>query len=396
MTVEGSNPNHVIFALWLLVFSASSQIMIFSPILMRIAEDLSIHDAFLGTVVSSYTVMVGIFAVIAGPVSDRIGRRKILLLGSGSMTVFLLFHLLVTGYWSLMAVRVLAGTAGGVLSGAAVAYVGDYFPYERRGWATGWVMSGSAFGQIIGIPAGIVLAERFGFWSPFLLFSATMGLAFALVWHRVPQPQSLDSYRPLSMTTALREYLEMLKEPGVAAASGSFFFLFAGMSLFVIYLPAWLELGVEARPSEIAVLFILGGIGNALTAPQAGKLSDRVGRRSIILCSCIGLSAIMALTTVVVECMAVAYPLFFLAMVLMAMRIGPFSAMLTALVSHCRRGSLMSLTVAVGQAGYAFGGAVSGPLFVQYGYRSDTGVAAVSVLLMGILVWYFVPEPRVR
>jgi predicted MFS family arabinose efflux permease len=392
--VEGSKPYQVLFALWLLVFSASSQIMIISPILTQIGADLSIHDAVLGTLVSSYTVMVGIFAVISGPVSDRIGRRKILLLGSGSMTVFLLLHSLVTGYWSLMAVRVLAGAAGGILSGAAVAYIGDYFPYERRGWATGWVMSGSAFGQILGIPIGIFLAGSFGFRSPFFLFSATMGLTFLLVWLRVPQPQRIGSFHPLSITTAVREYLEMLKEPGVAAASGSFFFLFMGMSLFVVYLPAWLERGVGAQPSEIAVLFLLGGIGNALAGLQAGKLSDRIGRRSIILCSCVGLSVVMALTTVVVVGMAVAYPLFFLAMVLMAMRVGPFSAMLTALVSHRQRGSLMSLTVAVGQAGYALGGAVSGLLFVQYGYRSDTGVGAVAVLLMGVLVWNFVPEPR--
>src|SRR5690606_16277296 len=102
-----------------------------------------------------------------------IGRRRILMIGAGTMTLALSLHGLVGGYVSFLAVRVFAGMAGGILSGAAVSYIGDYFPYERRGWATGWVMSGAAFGQIIGIPAGIVMAERWGFRSPFYLFAVT-------------------------------------------------------------------------------------------------------------------------------------------------------------------------------------------------------------------------------
>ncbi|NNF11853.1 MAG: MFS transporter, partial [Gemmatimonadetes bacterium] len=126
--------------------------MILSPILPMIGDQLDIADAVLGTLVSVYSLMVGIFAILAGPVSDKIGRRRILLLGCGAMTVALSLHGFVSGYASFLLVRMFAGCAGGILSGAAVSYIGDYFPYERRGWATGWVMSGAAVGQIIGIP----------------------------------------------------------------------------------------------------------------------------------------------------------------------------------------------------------------------------------------------------
>ena len=118
--------------------------MIIAPILPQIGDDLGIADAALGTLVSVYSLMVGIFAILSGPVSDRIGRRRILLVGCGAMTVALILHTLVSDYASFLTVRMFAGMAGGMLSGAAVSYIGDYFPYERRGWATGWVMSGSA------------------------------------------------------------------------------------------------------------------------------------------------------------------------------------------------------------------------------------------------------------
>ena len=88
-----------------------------------------------------------------------------------------------------------------------------------------------------------------------------------------------------------------------------------------------------------------------------------------------------------------AYVFFFATMVLVAMRISPFSALLTALVSDERRGSLMSLTVALGQLGFALGGAVAGPLYAEVGYGSNAVLGAAFVLLMGLIVWHFIPEP---
>ena len=387
-----ASPNLILFALWLLVFAASSQIMIISPILPRIGEELNIAEAVLGTLVSAYSLMVGVFAVISGPISDKIGRRRILLIGTGVMTVALMLHHLVIGYYSFLAVRVVAGMAGGVLSGAAVSYIGDYFPYNRRGWATGWVMSGSAFGQIIGIPLGVVLADLFGFKSPFWLFAAMMALTFALIFLRVPQPPVRRAGR-LTLGSAVSNYAAMLQRREVAAASLAFFLMFLGVSLYIVYLPTWLEGAKGASSTQIATLFLVGGIANVLTGPQAGRLSDRIGRKVIVLISCVGLSVVMLSTTFVLTDLWLAYPLFFVTMVLVAMRISPFSALLTALVSGRLRGSLLSLTVALGQVGFAIGAAVAGPLYDRYGYLSNTAIAAASVLAMGVVVWLYVPEP---
>lgn len=383
----------VVFTLWLLVFSAASQTMIISPILPMIGDQLAISDAVLGTLVSAYSIMVGIFAVISGPISDRIGRRRILILGCGTMTAALTLHGFVESYGAFLAVRVFAGCAGGVLSGAAVSYIGDYFPYQRRGWATGWVMSGAAVGQIVGIPLGIVLAARWGFRAPFYIFAATMAATVLLLLARVPQPEVERSTGRLSVGQAASDYWAMIRQPKIAWAALAFFMMFLGVSLFVIYLPTWLERELGATGDQIALMFLVGGIANVVTGPQAGKLSDRIGRKGIILISCVGLSILMVATVPVVTSVWAAYVFFFLTMVLVAMRISPFSALLTALVEDRRRGSLMSLTVALGQLGFAFGGAVAGPLFAGVGYASNTVLAAVSMLLMGLIVWFFVPEP---
>ena len=168
----------------------------------------------LGTLVSAYSLMVGIFAVISGPISDRIGRRRILLLGTGVMALALSLHVFIADYASFLVLRMLAGIAGGVLSGSAVSYIGDWFPYDRRGWATGWVMSGAAFGQIIGIPLGIVMAGRWGFRAPFYMFAVTMALTFILIWFRIPQPPVRRHDTPLSILGAARDYWTMLRREG--------------------------------------------------------------------------------------------------------------------------------------------------------------------------------------
>jgi len=370
--------------------------MIISPILPQIGDDLDIADAVLGTLVSAYSLMVALFAILSGPVSDRFGRRRILLIGCVTMTVALSLHGFVDGYVSFLLVRVFAGMAGGMLSGAAVSYIGDYFPYERRGWATGWVMSGAAFGQIIGIPMGIVMAERWGFRSPFYLFAATMAGTVLLLFFQVPQPTGKRSKGRLTVRRAVDDYVAMLRRPEIAWAAAAYFMMFMGVSIFVIYLPTWLERDIGASGDQIALMFLVGGIANVLTGPQAGKLSDRIGRKGIILMACVGLSILMILTVPLVTNVVTAYVFFFLTMVLVAMRISPFSALLTTLVSDERRGSLMSLTVALGQLGFALGGAVSGPLFAKMGYVSNTLLSAVFMLAMGLIVWFRIPEPQAK
>lgn len=383
----------ILFALWLLIFSASSQIMIISPMLPQIGAQLGIPEATQGTLVSAYALMVGVCALLIGPISDKVGRRRVLLAGSGLMTLALALHVAATSYAALLVLRGLAGAAGGVLSGAAVSYVGDYFPYERRGWANGWIMSSTALGQILGVPLGTLLAGRYGFRMPFLLFAVTMGATFLLVWRFVPQPPVRRTAGRLTISGALKNYVEMLKRTETLAAAATYALMFLSIALYVIYLPTWLTTTRQATSGQIASLFLVGGVANALTGPYAGRLSDIVGRKALILTSCLGLSVVMLTTTWLVRDFWVAYPLFFLTMMLVAARMSPFQALLSAIVSDEQRGQLMSLAISIGQLGFAVGGALAGLAYTRYGYASNTIAGAASVLLMALVVWRFLPEP---
>ena len=81
----------VLLALWLMVFAASSQTMIIAPILPRIGEELGVGEAMLGSLIAVYGVMAGVFALVAGPISDRIGRRPTLVI-TLLVWLFVLIH----------------------------------------------------------------------------------------------------------------------------------------------------------------------------------------------------------------------------------------------------------------------------------------------------------------
>lgn len=386
----------ILSALWLMVFSASSQVMIVAPILPRIGEALAVQQSLLGTLVTAYAIMLSVFALITGPISDHIGRRAVLLMGSGSMAFALFLHVLADSYLSLLGARALAGAAGGMLSGAAVSYVGDYFPYHRRGWANGWIMSGIAVGQILGIPVGTILADQWGFRWPFLLFAIVMTASTAMIWRFVPQPDVELDKNPLSIRRAVRNYGRLLREFHIGMGTAAYFLMFFSVGLYVIYLPTWLEETLLVGGQEIASLFLVGGLASVVAGPLAGRVSDNIGRKPLIVFSCIGLGLAMLLTTYLVKDMWSAYLVFAISMVMVGMRISPFQSLMSELVTAERRGILMSLAVGIGQVGIGISGLVAGFVYMNFGFLSSTVMGAAAIMLMAFIVRQFLPEPELK
>ncbi len=394
MTAPHGNDLLVLFALWLLVFSASSQLMIVAPMLPQISRELDVPGEMQGVLVSAYALMVGIFALIVGPISDKYGRRRVLLAGTALMAIALTLHAAATTFTVFLLVRLLAGLAGGVLTGSAVSYVGDYFPYNRRGWANGWIMSSTALGQIAGVPLGTVVADSLGFRMPFLMFAVTMAVTFLLVWQFVPQPDVERAQEKLTVSDALRKYWRLLHRGEVVAGAGAYMLMYFSFAFLVVFLPTWLASEFAATQRQIASVFFVGGIANVITGPIAGRLSDRIGRKGLVIYASLGFALVSALLTFVTTAFWIVYPLFFVMMILVAARMSPFQALVSSLASGAQRGSLMSLAVSIGNLGSAVGGSLAGLAYARFGYRSNTMLGAVAVVLMAALVWRFLPEPR--
>ena len=221
-----------------------------------------------------------------------------------------------------------------------------------------------------------------------------MAITFVLIFLRVPQPDVVLQKSKITFKNSFIKYRELLKRKDILAVAISYLLMFLSLSVFIIYLPSWLSKQFNVTVSQIGWVFFAGGIINAITGPNAGKLSDQIGRKKMIISSCLGLAMLMALTTTIITDFLIVFIIFPLAMALVAMRLSPFQALSSELVDSKNRGSLMSLLVAIGNIGAGLAGLIAGPLFEFYGYFSNTLLGAITFIITAFVVWKFVPEPE--
>ena len=380
------HPAPILFALWLKVFTVSSQIYVIIPILPRVGAALSIPEPLHGTLVSAYSITLSVVALLGGPLSDRLGRHRIMLLGCTGMAMALFLHLIAYSYASLLCLRALTGISGGMLSGSVVAYVGDYFPRDKRGWAMGYVLSGLAFGQMIGIPAGTLLAERLDFRWTFVLFGALMAGSGVLVWRVLPPVHHGNAAERFTFRHIFDSYRSVHHQRAATTAVLANLLTFMAINVYLIYLPAWLERALGFSAVQMATMFFIGGTASVLASPLVGRVSDRLGQRPLIVGAYVAMGLMTALTTLLAGSVWSAYLVFTGMMFIIALRIIPYQSLLTMLVPDRQRGTLTSMSFSAGQIGMGLGGIIAGPVYSHHGFLGNCTAAALIAATLAVIV----------
>lgn len=281
-----------IFAL-AVINSISFGIMI--PILPNLIRELAGGDTAAASewnvvFATSWGVMQFICGPLLGMVSDRYGRRPVLLLSMAGLAVDFLFMAFAPTLWWLLLGRILNGATAASFS-TANAYLADVTPPDQRAKVFGWMGSAFSFGFLIGPIIGGVLGEQ-NFRVPFL---AAAALTFAnLLYGLFVLPESLPLEKratrydwrranPLGSLRLLRSKLGLLPLAGVG-----FLFQFAHVvlpTIFVLYTthrygwtPAFLGL----------TFFLTGALGVLVQIFLVAPIVKRLGERRTLL---IGLSA---------------------------------------------------------------------------------------------------------
>ncbi len=158
----------IVFILAAVQFTTIVDFMIVMPLGPQLMRTLAITPAQFGLVVSSYTFAAGVAGLVASAIVDRFSRRTtFLVLYAGFLLGTLCLAFAPTYHW-LAAARVVTGAFGGILGGVSLAIIGDVFPEERRGRATGSLMTGFALASVAGVPFGLYLGTEYGWHVPFV------------------------------------------------------------------------------------------------------------------------------------------------------------------------------------------------------------------------------------
>ena len=165
------------------------------PIFPFYIESMGAGGTELGLLVASYAVMRLIFSPVWGSLSDRVGRKPILMIGVLGYAITMIWFGFATQLWMLFAARILSGILSSATSPTTMAYIGDSTSDEERSRGMGILGSAMGLGTIFGPLLGGLLAE-FSLAIPFFISG---GLSFvALLLIALFLPESLRLFFPLS------------------------------------------------------------------------------------------------------------------------------------------------------------------------------------------------------
>lgn len=266
-------------AIWLLVAIIglgpfTMQVLV--PSLPAMGRDLGVGTSAVQLTVTLYLVGVGAGQLFYGPLSDRFGRRPLLMGGLALYAVASLGAALAPDIGALVLARVAqaVGACAGVVLARAV--IRDVWPREEAASVLGYVTMGMTIAPMLAPILGSVLEARLG-WRASMLACLAFALPLAAVtWTRLPETLRVPQALP-GLTAILRAYRGLWAQPGfrafagVTACSTGIFFAFLGGAPYVVVG------GMGYSPVSFALAFAAMSVLFALGNWMAGRFTQRLG-----------------------------------------------------------------------------------------------------------------------
>ena len=354
------------------------------PILMR---ELGVGTHEFGLLVSSYTFSAAFTGVLAAMFVDRFERKRMLLTMFALFAVATLACGLAPGYWTLLAARGTAGAFGGVLGSMVQTMVGDLIPFERRGRASGTIMSAFSLSTVAGVPLSLYLANHFGWRFPFI-FIAVLACGFLLLgWKMLPvlrghlpgaSVSETERAHPLAAMAAVLRDANHLRALLFMAL-----IMFSGFTV-IPYITIYVTANVEIRQQDIPLIYLFGGCATFFTSRLVGRLADVHGKirvyRWIALCSLVPLFVQTHLWPVPLWVMIFWSTIFF---IFVPGRMVPAMAIVTSAVQPRLRGTFLSMNGAVQQLASGVASYLGGAMIAADATGRIVGYDRVGYLAMG-------------
>lgn len=391
-TLSDSQERRLLWLLMLTQFTVILDFMVMMPLGPQIMQAMAISPAQFAAAVSAYSICAGISGLLATTYIDRFDRRSLLLAMYALFTVSNLACALAGSYTLLLVSRAFAGISGGVLGSIVLAIIADVIPAQRRGAATGTVMTAFAMASVLGVPAGVLLGAHFHWSAPFWL----LVVLSAVIWTgaaRVLPP--LDRHlqkQPPRLAQVLPNLYALLTNRRHLNAFALTLLLLVSQMLVIPFISPVLVANHGIEPAQLSWMYMAGGVAAFFSSRWIGRMADRYGKHRVyrvaVFVSLLPVLFMTHLPEVGFISMLAFFPFF---MVSMSGRVVPLQALQTTVPQAAQRGAFLSANSAVMSLGTGLGAWLGGLLLTtgSDGHIAGYGTAGwiAAALALGSAFW---------
>jgi MFS transporter, DHA1 family, multidrug resistance protein len=350
------------------------------PSLPDIARQLHASTAQAQFTISAYLIGFAVGQIFYGPVSDRHGRKPILIAALALYCIASLACSLSTSIEMLIVARAFQalGGCGGIVLARAI--VRDIHSGARAGRELSLIASVMALAPVLAPIAGGFLQTYFGWRAVFFTLVAAGIAGVGIVWAALPETLKSRAAEPLSVASILRSYRLVARNPAYLAYLGITAASYAGLFVWISAAAFVLQDLYRLSPLDFGIAFALGSVGYMTGSALAARVVVTTGLDGVLgigaaTCAAGGIGMVLAVACGLPSSLALVFPMaIYLAGLGMVLPQGIAGA-LTPFPE--RAGAASSLFGFVQQSVAALCGAVVGWLLGQSAWPLAIGVAAM-------------------
>ncbi|MGD9618520.1 MAG: MFS transporter [Mycolicibacterium sp.] len=364
-----------------------------APVLPQYARQFGVSISAATFVITAFAVMRLIGAPPAGWLVQRLGERRVYISGLLIVALSTAACAFADTFFQLLLFRSLGGLGSAMFTVSAFGLMIRISPPDARGRVAGLFSSGFLVGSVCGPVLGSLTAG-FGLAMPFAIYGSALLLAAAVVFlglrnSELAAPAGEDDAAPVSLREVLRH-----RAYGAALFS-NFATGWAAFGLRMALVPLFVVEILDRGPGIAGLALAAFAIGNVSVVIPSGYLSDRIGRRKLVI---VGLT-VSAVTTILVgfaESLPVFLAVAYVAGAATGIFISPQQAAVADVIGNKARGGTAVATFQMmADLGSIVGSVVVGLVAEHTSFEWAFTVSG-AILAMAAVGWIFAPETRPR